>query len=157
MTIRAAFGVALAAALLAVSLPAVDQGRVAHSDATVAGEVARLERVATALVAENDPVAVDGPPARTRVILRLPERSWGDSGVAAFRVPDGGNRTDVVWRVNGGEQRRRRLPGVRLVGADGGLVLRDGGRHRLVVERGDAAGEPTAIVRRPTRSATGEE
>lgn len=152
MTIRTAVTVALAAALLAASLPAVERARVVHSDARVAGEAERLERAATALAAENDAVTDGGPVARTHVTIRLPERSWGDSGVVEFRVPHRDREPDIRWQVEGGEPRRRHVPDVRLVGADEGLALRAGGRHRLVVELRRDDGGRTVVVRRSTGS-----
>lgn len=133
MIVRAVVAVALAAALLAATLPSVDRARVDHADARVAGEVERLERAATALAARNDLVD-DGQPARTHLTLRLPERTWGTAPVDAFRIPAAGGEADVRWTVDGGRTRQRRLDGVDLSGSTDGLALRTGGRHRLALE-----------------------
>lgn len=152
MTIRAVVSVALAAALLAVSLPAVDRARIQHADARIAGEVDRLETVARSLARENDLVD-HGPPASAGVTLHLPTQSWGASDVVGFRIRPPGATRDVSWRIRGGEQHARRLSGVTVAGPPTGLVLRDGGRHRLVLELRRRGGDRTVVVRRPNGSA----
>lgn len=149
MTIRAVVTVALAAALLAASLPAVDQSRVQHADARVAGEVERLGSVARSLDAGNDLVRGDGQPAQRRVALHLPVGSWGASEVAAVRIPPPDAATDVVWQVEGGERHRRQLEGVSLAGPPDGLVVRDGGRQRVRLALRQQAGRRTVVVSRP--------
>lgn len=151
MIVRTSVAVALAVALLAVSLPVAERARVDHSTATIDGELERVERSAVALEAENDVVSDNGPPARTRVTLRLPVRSWADSGVGTVRFPEttaGSDGPDVIWAAAGGDRRNTTFPEVRLTGPPGGLVVDDGGRQRLVLALERAAGGRTVVVRR---------
>lgn len=151
MTIRAVVTVALAAAVLGASLPAVERVRVQHADARVAGEVERVEQAARALAARNDPVPT-GTPARHRLTLRLPVRTWGSSGLERFRVPPRA-APDVTWRVRGGDTRSRHIPDVRLAGPPGGLAIDHGGRERVVLELQKREGGRYVVVRRPARQA----
>lgn len=150
---RTVVAVALAVGLLAVSLPVVERARVDHSTATIAGELERVERTAEALAARNDVVPDDGPPARTRVTLSLPVRSWGDSGVDTVRIPPEVDGPDAVWTAGGGDQRRRTFPDVRLRGAGDGLVLGDGGRQRVVLALREGDAGRTVVVGRPPSAA----
>lgn len=149
MIVRTVVAVGLAVALLAVSLPAVERARVSHSEAAIAGEVERLERSAIALAADNEVVPDDGPPARTRVTLSVPRRSWGDSGVDTLRIPPSADGPDAVFRAADGDRRTRTFPDVRLRGPPGGLALGDGGRHRLVLALREGEGGRTVVARRP--------
>lgn len=151
MTIRTVVTVALAAAILAASLPAVERARVQQADARVAGELERLEQVARALVATNDPVT-EGTPARQRVTLHLPVRSWGSAGLELFRVPPPGTNPAVIWQVRGGRPHSRQLPGIQLAGPPGGLAIGDGGRQRVVLEFRTLDERPAVVVRRPRES-----
>lgn len=153
MTIRTVVTVALAAAILAASLPAVERARVQQADARVAGELERLEQVARALVATNDPVT-EGTPARQRVTLHLPVRSWGSAGLELFRVPPPGPGPDpeVTWQVRGGRPHARQLPRIRLAGPSDGLTIGDGGRQRVVLELRTLDERPAVVVRRPLGS-----
>lgn len=155
MIVRVAVAVALAAALLAVSLPEIERARVDHADARIAAEVDRLERVATALAADNDLVPDGGTPARTHLTLHLPERSWGASGTEAVRIPPPDADADVVWRATDGETRQRTVPDVELAGPPDGLVLGEGGRHRLLAELRRSEDGRTVRVRRPEPGAAG--
>lgn len=148
MIVRVVVAVALAAALLAVSLPVVEDARVDHGDSRIASEVKRLERVAAGLATENDLVPDGGTPARTALTLHLPERSWGTSGTDVFHVPNESADADVVWAVTDGQSRRRTLSGVSLDGPPSGLVLHEGGRHRLVAELRRGEDGRTVRVRR---------
>ena len=153
MTLRVAVTVALALALLAASLPAIELARVQHSEARIAAEVQRLDRAATALAAESDAVET-GQSARARFTLHLPSRSWGDSGVGQFRILPGCTTRDVVWSARGGRQQSHRLSSVSLAGATGGLRIADGGRSRLVLEL-RRQGDRRLVIVRPPRSNVG--
>lgn len=147
MTIRAAVTVTLAMALVAASLPAVEEARIRHSDDRVAAEVDRLELAAAALAGDNEVVPTD--PARSRLTLFLPRRSWGDSGLAHLSIPAETGGIDVNWSVQGGPIRTRQAA-VDLVGAGDGLRIEAGGRQRLVLELRRRATERVVVVRRPS-------
>lgn len=147
MTIRTATTVALALAVLAASLPAVEDVRRSHANSRVHGELDRLERVAGDLAAENE--VVPDQPARTRLTLTLPRGSWGSSGLATLSISAGTTGHDVEWVIDGGPTRKRQLS-VRLAGAGDGLRLDAGGRYRLVLELRQRGGERAVVVTRPT-------
>ena len=152
MTLRVAVTVALALALLAASLPAIESARVQHSEARIAAEIQHLDRAATTLAAENDAVEA-GQPARARLTLHLPSRSWGDSGVEQVRFPPACATREVVWSARGGRRQSHRVSSVALAGAAGGLVIADGGRSRLVLELRRERGRRLVVVRRPRSNA----
>jgi len=156
VTVRAVVAVALAAALLGASLPAVERARVQHADARVAGEVERLETVARSLTTSNDVVRGDGPPARARMTLHLPRRSWGSRTLSAFRVPPPASNSDVTWQVRGSDRIDRDLPDVDLAAPPDGITLREGGRHDLVLELRRHDGDRIVAIRRPATGGSGE-
>lgn len=173
--LRAVLAVALAAAIVAVAVPAVEDARVDHADASLRDDLRRLRRTAVALAASSDPVPVGARGARATVTLRLPGQGWHAPRVAYVAVggvppPVGGpsaggpSRPGVtdpaggdvfVWRVAGGPRHVLRVPvDVRTV-ADGGpaadpeaLVLRDPGRRRLALRLVRVHGRPVVVVRR---------
>jgi len=149
VTVRAAVSVALAAALLGASMPAVDRVRVQHADARIEGEVERLQTVARSVARSNDVVGDGGSPARARVTVHLPVRSWGASQVTEFTVLPPGDGAAVRWQVRGGERRHRTLNGVALAATGEELTVHEGGRQRLVLELRRLDGERTVVVRRP--------
>lgn len=162
--LRAVLAVALAVALLAASLPAVDRAQRDHADSQVRSQLERLATAARALAARNDPVPVGNAGATRTVTLRLPARGWRSTGVAyvaiggvpenaATDTPDG----DVLaWRLAGGPPRVARLEGVAIhtvsdgrVAPDGRpLVVREPGRHRVELSLVRRRGRPVVLVRR---------
>lgn len=148
--------VAVATALLAVSVPAVKTVRVSHADARVAGAVDRVETAARTLVERNDAVADPAVGARRVLTLHLPEGTWGTAGLErlAVRPHPLGNRSVVRWRVDGGETTERRLETVPIEPVGDGFVRRDGGRLRVRLVLLDRGGD--RIVRlRPAAVGTG--
>lgn len=156
--LRVVLAVVLAAALLSVTLPAVET---ASRDTANARLAAGAERVtaAAADLHEREDVVRDGPGARRVVTVLVPAESWWSARVDYVAVggrptADGADRTAVAWRVRGSSERTRRVPGVRVVGdgaaADGSapLVLESPGRHRLVLELTVRDGRRTVVVRR---------
>ena len=134
--------VAIATALLAVAVPAVETVRVTHAEARVAGALDRVETTARTLVERNDAVTDGGGGARRTITLNLPVGTYGTSGLEhlAVRPAADGNGTVVRWRVDGGDTTRRRLDDVSIRAAAGGFVRRAGGRLRVrlvLVRRGD--------------------
>jgi hypothetical protein len=155
--------VVLTAALLAVSLPALDSTRRDHTDAAVEAEVERLEAAIRDVDAREQAVRAGSPGARRVLTIRLPVRSWTDAGVARLAIggppestpSDGATgraRPDVVWQVAGGREHRRRFDGVRVAGrgtdGTGPLVLAEPGAHRLALSVADRDGRRVVVVRR---------
>lgn len=162
--LRAVLAVALAVALLAASLPAVDRARRDHADSQVRGQLERLATAARTLAARNDPVPVGNAGATRTVTLRLPARGWRSAGVAYVAIggvpgnvttdtPDG----DVLaWRLAGGPTRVVRVEDVAVhtvadgrVAPDGRpLVVHEPGRHRVELSLVRHRGRPLVLVRR---------
>jgi hypothetical protein len=131
--IRVVLAVALAAALLAVGLPAADR-------ATDARAASRLDRTATALVERAERLATRhdatrGGAAGRTVRLRVP---------TAGRLRVDGNGT-VAWRVGGGHWHRRE-PSVALAPAGDALHLGPG-RHRLRLSLRRRSGRAVVRIR----------
>lgn len=158
--IRAVLAVALAVALLGVSLPVVEEAGRAHSDARVTNQLDRVESAAQTLRARSA-AATQGVTARRTLSLSLPERTWAHPGLARLTVPAPGDGVGVTWRVDGGTDHSRRLLGGNVVGPPGGLTLREGGtlevalllrpngtvqlrRLNFMTERGSMAAHGTA-------------
>ena len=132
--IRAVLAVALAAALLGASLPAVDDARRDHTEQALGVELQRVERAAASLLRSDDPVT--GAGARRVVSVSLPAESWTDAGVERVRVSGGRNGSTgvITWTVRTGRHGVRRLPDVPLRTPDGeALKLESAGMYRLVL------------------------
>jgi len=130
--IRAVLAVALAVALLGVSLPVVEEAGRAHSDARVTNQLDRVESAAETLRTRSA-AARQGPTARRTLSLSLPKRTWAHPGLARLTVPAPGAGERVTWRVEGGPAHGRRLLGGDLVGPPGGLTLREGGTREVAL------------------------
>lgn len=160
--LRAVLAVALAVALLAASLPAIDGARRDHADREVGSQLRQVGATLERFAARNDPVPPRGAGARATVRLHLPGRTWGTARVAYVAVGGAKNATDpagsdvLAWRVAGGPERTLRVDGIDLqVGGDGRigpdgepLVLHEPGRHRLVLALVSRDGRPVVLVRR---------
>jgi hypothetical protein len=155
----------MAAALLAASLPAIEEARHDRTDARLDATVERIERAVDAIRTAEDPTRRDVPGARRPLAVRVPARSWSAAGVAWVAVggtpvdapgPDG-NASLVAYRLDGGPTRRRRLPGVGLRTPRGAVTLREPGRHRIRLRlrlgRDSRADGPVVLVDRPRRGA----
>lgn len=129
--IRAVLAVALAVALLGVSLPAVEDVAIRRTNEEVRTALARFAGAAERLAATNDPAPGAGTGARTTVTVHVPEPGWG-AAPATVHVGACPGRADLpagdrlCWRVDDGTLHRRRT-GVAL---RGDLTLGPG-RHRL--------------------------
>lgn len=151
--LRVVVAVALAAALLGASMPAVDTARVDHAEAKMAAEVDRLAAAAERLRERNDPSPPGVPGARTEVRLHLPGSSWGTASLDYLSIPGavadsgGANYTEITWRVEGGRRTTRKLS-TPLVGSGGGLRLEGDGSRRVVLELTRRDGEPAVLARR---------
>lgn len=159
--LRVVVSVVLAAALLGVAQPAIEDARETAAERAVERELVAVERAVTDLRSEAA-VPYGQPGARRVVVLDLPERSFGSAGVAYVAIgglPEGdgsGNllayevadrppntvRLDVDLRVE------RSRGGVRWLADDGNpLVLRTGGRHRLAFVPVRHDGRRVVVVR----------
>lgn len=154
--IRVVIAVVVATALLAASLPAVDSARADRTAAQLDGELAALSDSAASLVDRDDATATGLPGARRVVSLTIPARSWTAAGVDSVTVGcrDECRRPTVSYTLDNGRTRRVHLD-LPLVVADGPLVFRASGTHRLTLtlERGDVERQPgssgtVVVVRR---------
>lgn len=162
--LRAVLAVALAVALLAASLPAIDRAQHDHADSQVRSQLERLVTVARALAARNDPVPVGNAGATRTLTLRLPARGWRSAGVAYVAIGGvpGNATTDtsdgdvLAWRLTGGPPRVVRVEDIAIhtisdgrVAPDGRpLVVRESGRHRVELSLVRHRGRPVVLVRR---------
>lgn len=166
--IRVVLAVLLAASILAVALPAIDDARTTRTSDAMASAAERVSRAARTLVASDDPTAPTVPGARRVVTVRVPADSWGWRGVRSVTIrgerggattetarsdaPDEEGPTDaaLTYRLSGGD--RRRIPlaveGAAVRTPDGPVVFGPGRRSvtlSLVADRG------LAVVVRPIR------
>jgi hypothetical protein len=133
--LRTVLAAALATALVGLAIPVVDDARVGRSDRAVRAEIAALDRAADSLVAADE--VTPGPGARRTVGLSLPESSWSAAGVEFLTIrdgtePDSHGRSTVVYRLDGGRERRVRLDAPLSPPGDE-LRIDGGGRHRIVL------------------------
>lgn len=149
--IRVVVAVTVATALLAASLPAVDSARSDRTAAHLDGELARLSEAAASLVDRDDATTSGVPGARRVVSVSLPMRSWTAAGVDAVRIgcraDDGCRQPTLGYELDNGRQRRVRLA-LPLVVADGPVVLREAGSHRLTLTLDRREGSVAVVVRR---------
>lgn len=161
MMIRTVLAVALAAALLAVSQPVIQQGARERTAAAIADEVDRVVERAAHLVATDDAVARPG--ARRIVTVTIPERGRFAAGVDFLSFEprvDGGERdlddrddadgtSAIAWALDGGDRRERLLERIALETPDGDpLSLSEPGRHRLVLSLRGSNANPRVHVSR---------
>jgi len=149
--IRAVLAIVLTTALLGASLPAIDDARRDHTEATVRTELDQFEQAAARLLATDDPVTGDG--ARRIVRLTVPAKRWSDAGVDSLTI-DGwqnGLAGRITWTPTTGSQRVRRLPDVPLrTPGPGPLTLDTAGTYRLVLSLDGTETRPVVTVRRFT-------
>lgn len=124
--IRALLAVALAAALLAASLPAIESAAADRTAAELDRDAARLERAGASLLADDD------PGARRVVTVSLPADSLVAVGVHAFAV-DCNPGCAVRYTLQNGVTRTRRLA-LPLAFPDGVVRFGTPGEHRLTLE-----------------------
>lgn len=130
--IRTLLSVALAAALLAASLPAIESAAADRTAAALDRDIDRIERAGASLLADDD------PGARRVVTVRLPAASLGSAGVDAFTI-DCQPRCTARYRLDDAGSRTRRLS-FPLTTPDGPVRLGRAGDHRLTLRlvRSDA-------------------
>lgn len=161
--LRAVLATALAVALLAASLPPIDQARRDNADAQVRSQLERLSTAAREISAHDDAVPVGTAGARRTLTLRIPSRGWRATGVdhvAIGGVPgnattDTGRSDVLAWRVTGGPRRILRIEGVdlhtvvdgRVSSDERPLVVRAPGRHVLELSLVRRRGGTVVLVR----------
>lgn len=153
--LRVVLIVLLTGALLGVTMPLVETARVDHGEAQVTSELGRLETAAQTLAAQNDPVPGNHSGARRTFTLTLPARTWSTAGLTLLRWERAPNRSRLQWGVAGGSGHTQQLADGLVVGPPGGLELRAGGRHRLVLSLTARDGDPAVVVHRPKPSGGG--
>jgi hypothetical protein len=135
--IRALLAVALAAGLLAASLPAIES---AAADRTTAGldrDIDRLKHAGESLLADDD------PGARRVVSVSLPAGSLAGIGVDAFTVrceP----RCTVRYTLGNGASRTRRLE-LPLATPEGPVRFGSSGEHRIMLGLRDDDGRVVTV------------
>jgi hypothetical protein len=158
--IRVVLAAALTAAILASSLPAVEDARDDRTATAIDTSVERLSAAGSALAFESDPTR-DPAVAPTRAVrFSLPPPTWTTARVGFVAVggsPGGpGNRSLVTYAVGDGRPTTRRLSiPLPLRTPDGPVVLRGRGDRSVTVSlRGTPAG-PVLVVGPPTADADG--
>jgi hypothetical protein len=139
---RLLVAVTVAAALLAVSLPAIETAR---SDRTVANldrAAERVEDAGASLLADDDPDAG----ARRVVTVSLPAESLTAARVDRFAVAC---RDDcaVRYRLRNGRESTHRLQSAPIQTPDGPVAFSKPGRHRLVLGLTREDGREVVTVR----------
>ncbi|MBV0923663.1 hypothetical protein KTS45_05560 [Halomicroarcula limicola] len=149
MILRFALGVALTAALLTVSAPAVSTARADAADAAVERQLSTLaERLRTMVATDS---ATRGPGARRVVTVNLPEENPTSAAVAGLRFHTRRGIGFASWRVHDA-MHTRRLVDVPIRSAGGPLWLGDPGDHRLVFALELRDGRRVVTVRRLSAS-----
>ncbi|SFL02460.1 hypothetical protein SAMN04487950_2015 [Halogranum rubrum] len=155
LVIRIVLTVALATALLAVSLPAVDSARGDRTAASLDADLATVRDAAVGLVDEDDPTRDDVAGARRLVTVDVPHPSWTAATVerVTVRGQTDSSVSTLGYRLDSGRRGRLRLD-VPLRTPNGPLVFTTPGAHRLALSLawgdGDGSGGagPTVVVRR---------
>lgn len=149
--VRTVSAVVLAVALLAASLPAIDDARRTRSERGVDAAAERVSAATARLTAESDPVGrvgdgLDPPAARVVVAVDLPEPSIASAGIGRFALD--GEADAVRYRVRGGRERIKSLPVDLYVAGDRSLwVFGEPGSHRLRLRlRRDESGDPAVVL-----------
>jgi hypothetical protein len=160
------FTVALAVAVVAVALPAIDVVSVERADTKVGAAVERLVQAARTLAAGNDALPPEQGPARQAVELDLPDPGVATAPLRSLTIgppastseaqspktgaESVGSTTRFTWRVAGGRQRVRQAAGVRIRPVEGDrFTLGGGGRQRLILRLVERHGRRVVTVGRP--------
>lgn len=143
--IRVVVTVLLALALVAASLPAIAHVAADRSDAQVRAGIDDLDAAATDLARSEE--AVPGTEGARRVVaVEIPAEGLSAAAVAHVTIAPDGRR--YRYRIGGrsAESVRGTVPVYTLDGE--ALVLRDAGRHRLVLALVDVEGSRRVVVAR---------
>jgi hypothetical protein len=147
--IRVALAAALTVALLAASLPAVDDARTERTRARLAADVDRIQRAARDLASSDDATGVDTAGARRVVRIRLPASTWTSAPVAWVSVggvPGGPARDVLAYRLADRPPRTVAVEGIAFRTPGGPVVLRGSGRQTVVLELVRVEGRPVVRV-----------
>lgn len=149
--IRVVLAVALATALLAASLPAVDGARADRTAARLDADFAHVRESTATLVDREAPTRTDVAGARRVLTIHVPRSSWTTVAVDTVSVAgrsDADERTTTLgYTLENGRQRRVRLD-VPLRTPDGPLVFAGSGAHRLVLTLTRGHDGPVVVARR---------
>ena len=150
--IRLVVAAALAVAVLAMALPAVDDARATRTDAMIEGTADRIERGSRALATTEDAAPTRAMAATRRVEVTLPRRSIAAAQpgfVAVGGPPDGpGNRSTVTYAVSAPTRRHHlRIP-IPVRTPEGPVVFREPGHHAVELALVRSGGRPELVVTR---------
>lgn len=151
--IRVVLAVALAIALVALSVPAIDHGSAVKSERQVERELATLDRAATSLVRDEELPAAGHAGARRTVTLSLPADSFASRSIAFLEIERVRDGSVATYALEGRSDR--------VVHLDAPIVsptadpdretieLRGPGTRAFVLtlERGDS-GDPIVVLER---------
>jgi hypothetical protein len=156
VTVRLLLAVALAVALVAAAMPALDAARVSRTERLAERDLDRVAAAATTLAAE------ESPGARRTLTVSLPARSptaalavVAIGGVAGGeRVEDSRDRDVLAFSVAGGRRQVRRVgTDLRVVRDDevaesdaAALVLRGGDTYAMTLRLRRVDGRRTVVV-----------
>jgi hypothetical protein len=149
--IRVVLAAALSVALLAASLPAVDDARADRTATALDATLSRVERAAVDLATSEAPTPAGVAGARRVVDVRLRPSSWTSAPVAWVSLggrPGGPPEDVLAYSVADRPPETVDVEGVDLVAADGPVVLRGPGRHVVVLELVWRDGRGAVRVRR---------
>jgi hypothetical protein len=148
MIVRLLVSVAVAITLLSLSLPVVENARIAGSDSAVRDALNRLSDVASTMAARNDPVPPGAHGAREPLELRLPGGGPGRARIARLRLaPNGRTATVARWHVAGVDGDRQRVVGDLVTPEP--ISLAGGATHRLVLTYEQRQSGAAVVLRRP--------
>lgn len=159
MSVRVLLAVVLAAALLASSLPAIQDAQRARADHQLRGSADRLGAAIEDVSRHNDPVPLDVPGARRRVQVEVPTNA--ERAVLQIHATPRGNRSGAPARIDvsvPGNPTRHTMTAAPLGIWRDGRVVRDGPpltlREDTVLTLGyrRVNGTPTVTVARGFKS-----
>lgn len=145
--IRTVLAVVLAAALLSISLPAVDAAAAERTAAQMDGAVDDIAAAATDLTAD-DPGPTRRLAPRRVVDVRLPERSLTTARVRHLTVDGGGDGPARISYALGGRTPNSHRVEAPIVTPTGPIVLRAPGKHTLVLRYVRRDDDPVVLVDR---------
>ncbi|QCJ47570.1 hypothetical protein [Haloprofundus sp. MHR1] len=155
---RFVVSVALAVALVAASLPAVENARADRTTSHLDAELTRVADAARGLIETEDAVGDASLAARRVVTVSVPERSLTAASVDYVELDGGGGPTGASfgYRLAGREETTYHLADVPLSTRSGPVRLSDSGTHRLALSLVERGREPVVTLRRLEADDAGE-